>query len=126
MRVKLHELRTVIRDILEEAGISYGPNWQTLDNMPVNWADYPGVEVDSYPDVNGGHWIEINVPADESLSLPLRLFKTQEDAEAYGRSHTDEIKRKLMNMPDSPAETINFINIDSANYIPSTPLVKKD
>ena len=116
MYISMRQLRSLIGGIIKEAGIAYGPNWQTLDNDPINWQSYPGITVEHWPEADRGYYIKIIVDDDDSLSTPGRIFKTEEDAMGYGRRKTDEIKRYLMNQTDTPAQAISLVTIDSANF----------
>jgi len=119
MRIKLSELKKLISDIIVEAdlaGIPYGQNWQTLDNGPLSWQSYPGITIDHWPEADRGYYIKIIVDDDDSLSTPGRIFSTEEDAMAYGRRKTEEIKRYLMNQTAVPARAINLVTIDSENF----------
>ncbi len=117
-------LRSYIRQSLLESGIATGPNYQTLDNNPISWESYPGLDVQIYPDASNGYWVEVECTVDDSLSAPLRLFATEEDAQFYARKHAGEIKRDLMSRTDIPAETINLVTIDSKNYESDLPSIE--
>ena len=124
MRVEhLNLLRSYIRYALLESGIAYGPNYQTIDNNPISWESFSGIDVQIYPGGSQGYYAEVICTVDDSLSVPLRLFATEEDARAYARRHAEEIKRTLMSRPDFPAEAINIITIDSKNYEPDVPSI---
>lgn len=117
-------LRSYIRHMILEAGVAVGPNYQTLDNNPISWESYPGLDVQIYPNSSNGYWAEVECTVDDSLSAPLRLFASEEDAQFYARHHADEIKRNLMSRNDIPAEAINLVTIDSKNYESDLPSIE--
>ena len=114
-------LRQLIRHALLESGVAYGPNYQTLDNDPLSWEDYPGINVEHYADPGTGYYVQVECEVDPSLSTPLRLFATEEDAMNFARQHTMQIQRKLMSRGDIPAKAIDIITLDSANYQSNDP-----
>ena len=60
--------------------------------MPYGYEDYPGVDVEQTMDANNNAWsVIITCTFDDSLSEPLRVFKTEEDASAYSRKKAETI-----------------------------------
>ena len=116
-------LRSLIRQVLIEqgGGTAYGRNYHTLDNNPISWQDYPGIDIEYYASADGGYYAQVTCTVDDSLSTPLRLFATEDDAVHFARYHTDKIKRELMSRDDVPANAINIVTIDSANYESDIP-----
>jgi len=93
MKITKAQLRRLIR---EEIGRSFSTNadgpipyWKTV-------AD--DVQVTVIPIETGEKYAcEIEVPADESLSSPMRYFPTEEEAQHFARQYTEYVKRILQN-----------------------------
>ena len=92
--MKLTKLRKLIR---EEIINTWRKNYYTAYNDPFSYEDYPEVDIQQYMNHNGGWSVEINCEFDDSLSEPVRVFKTEEDAQAYSRKKSDIIHRAYLN-----------------------------
>jgi len=88
MKIKLSSLRYIIRESIN----TWHANYHTKDNMPYGYEDYPGVDVEQTMDANSGAWsVIITCTFDDSLSEPVRVFKTEEDASAYSKKKSEEL-----------------------------------
>ena len=102
------EKRVYLRLLIEYDIVApYGRNWQTIDNEPFSYKDFPGIDVEEFGDVGGGYWVKINVEKDPSLSTPMRLFKGKEDADHFVRRQVEKIKVNLMNNQKTPVDTVS-------------------
>ena len=75
----------------------YGKNFKTVDNNPINYKSYPGIDVEEYMDNDGKFWVEITVEKNPKLSARARSFPTAPEAEMYARKTVDRIKVVLAN-----------------------------
>ena len=94
----------VIRRLLEQVAtevVPYGRNFQTINNDPINFKSYPGIDVDEYMDGDGRYWVEITVDKHPNMSLRPRSFPSQVDADNYIRMNYERIKLILMNHQSS-------------------------
>ena len=89
MRISLRQLRKIISEVI-------GRNMYTTNNDPYSWKDYPGINIEHYASpVANGYYVQVTVDKDPSLSTPLRLFATEEDAMGFARHHVDNAHRIL-------------------------------
>jgi len=93
-------LRILERILKESYGMivrPYGRNFKTVDNNPINYKSYPGIDVEEYTDNDGNFWVEIEVEKHPKLSARARSFPTASEAEMYARKTVDRIKIILAN-----------------------------
>jgi hypothetical protein len=85
--------KRIVEIIREEIGRSF----QTTNNDIYSFEDFPGINVDLFPgDRGGSYYAQVTVDEDDSLSTPLRAFKTEPEARAYARRHAEDAQRALM------------------------------
>tara|TARA_Y100001963_G_C6402537_1_gene274744 strand:- start:133 stop:465 length:333 start_codon:yes stop_codon:yes gene_type:complete len=98
-KLKYRVLERLIKESYKSYGlvIPYGRNFRTVDNNPINYQEFPGIDVEEYSDNNGKYWVEIEVEKIPSLSVKPASFNTSEDAETFARKNVDRIKLILMN-----------------------------
>ena len=90
MKITLNSLRRVIREQIAR-------NYHTLDNDPYSYMDFPGIEVATYPSGLGGGWYaQVTCSFDEKLSTPLRIFRSEYDADSFARKEADKMNRERM------------------------------
>jgi hypothetical protein len=82
------------RKIKEELG----RNKFTPNTDPYQYWEVAGVSVDLYPQ-EGQYAVQIEVESDPSLSSPLRLFASEDDAVHFARQYT-EFVQKVLNQKD--------------------------
>jgi hypothetical protein len=88
MKITVQELRKLIR---EEIGRSF----KTLNDDPFSYSDYKEVDIDIYP-VERGDSYEVKIETqDGTISLPTRVFPSEQEATHYARSKSEEIRRIL-------------------------------
>ena len=85
--------KRILKIIREEIGRSF----QTINDDPYSFEDFPGINVDLFPgDRGGSYYVQVTVDEDESLSTPLRIFKREDEARAFARRHAEDAQRTLM------------------------------
>ena len=86
-RISLKKLRQLIREEI-------GRNYHTLDNDPYSFLDYPGINVETYADIETNGWYaQVTNDFDKSLDTPLRLFADEASAQTFARKKAEEINR---------------------------------
>ena len=95
MKMTKNQLRFLIREYIN----TWKKNYYTAYDDPFNVEDRSemDVDIDMYPNVDGSWAVVIDCGFDESLSEPLRVFKTEEDAGAYVQKKEDVIHRAFIN-----------------------------
>ena len=83
--MKLSLLRKIIR---EEIINTWQHNVATRNNEPYSYEDYPEIDIETYPS-GGGYHAKVTVKFDDSLSTPLRVFRTEEEAKNFVRKHAE-------------------------------------
>lgn len=84
-------LRKLIREEL-------GRDLESPRPDPLSWKDYPGIHVMITADpVNNSYVASVKVKEDESLSTPVRRFKSENDAMFWARNKAEDAYRKLLN-----------------------------
>ena len=93
MSLSLQTLKQLIR----EYALAVARNYHTIDNDPYSWKEIPGIDVEEYMIPEQGHFVQVTVDADDSLSTPRRVFKDSGDAMMFARKEVEKIKVELMN-----------------------------
>ena len=95
MKMTKNRLRSLIREYIN----TWQKNYYNSYDDPFSVDDHPMMDLDinMYPNVDGSWGVEIECGFDESLSEPLRVFKTEEDAGAYAKKKEDVIYRSFIN-----------------------------
>ncbi len=93
MKLTRSNLRKLIREVIN----TWHANHHTPYDDIIDPEDYVGIDVQKYVNSDGSWSVVINCEFDDSLSEPLRVFKAEEDAEAYSRKKTDIIQRAYIN-----------------------------
>ena len=94
-RIKKNTLRNVIKEVIN----TWHKNYHTAYDDPFNIEDEYNMELDVQKNANtDGTWsVKIDCGWDESLSEPLRVFKSGEDADAYANKKFDDIYKAYLN-----------------------------
>lgn len=67
---------------------------------PLNWRDYPGINVMITADPVGGVYIaQVKVDDHDELSTPSRRFKSENDAMFWARDKADRAYKTLLGTP---------------------------
>ena len=96
----IHRVRkSVLRNIIRESINTWHKNYHTPYDDPFGIEDEYDMELDVQKHANtDGSWsVKINCGLDNSLSEPLRIFKTGEDADAYADRKSSDIYKKYLN-----------------------------
>ena len=95
MIIKESTLRSIIRETIntwhKNHYTSYDDPWNVEDEYEMD------VDVQNYSNVDGTHSVKIDCKWDPTLSEPVRVFKTQEDANAYQDKKLSNIYRSYLN-----------------------------
>jgi len=75
----------LLRELIRE---EIGRNYHTINNDPYSYEDYPEIDIETYPS-GGGYHAKVTVKFDDSLSTPLRVFRTEEEAKNFVRKHAE-------------------------------------
>ena len=99
MRLKLSILRKIIREEVGRDFKTVGP-----DEPPYDFTNLdPRIDVNFYPNpASGGFWAYVEVEDHPELSTPQRIFKDQDDALNFCRTHAEKAHRWLMNNEKDP------------------------
>lgn len=90
-------LRRFIKSILKEDGI--GSNYKTMDNDPYSYEDYPGIDIEVYPDSGTGGWLaQVSCDFSDEYSTPLRTFSAESDANAWARQKAEQAHRYYLSL----------------------------
>lgn len=94
-RIKKSQVRILIREIIN----TWRKNYYTKYDDPFDVEDeyLMDLDVQKYANVDGTWTVKINCGWDDSLSEPMRVFKSTEDAEAYSEKKTQDIYRAYLN-----------------------------
>ena len=94
-RIKKNTLRNVIKEVIN----TWRKNYYTAYDDPFDIEDEYNMELDVQKNANtDGTWsVKIDCGWDESLSEPLRVFKTGDDADAYANKKSSDIYRTYLN-----------------------------
>ena len=93
MKLTRNNLRCLIREVIN----TWHKNYYTAYDNPYSYEDYPEVDIQKYANHDGTWGVKINCEFDDSLSEPLRVFKTEQDASDYSRKKADTIHRAYIN-----------------------------
>jgi hypothetical protein len=95
MRITKRRLRRIIHETIN----TWQKNVYHDYNDPFAVEDHPTMDLDinHYPNADGSWAVEIECGFDKSLSEPLRIFKTEEDASTYANKKEDIIYRAYLN-----------------------------
>jgi hypothetical protein len=107
-------LRRYVRVLIEQIG----RNYHTIDTNPYSFEDYPGIDTEIFPMSNGERWFaQVEVEFDDSLSTPLRVFASEEDAKSFARKHAEEANRVRMSKDiDTNTETLHDLIDPGSGY----------
>ena len=88
-----------LRRIIHETINTWRKNFYHDYNDPFSVDDHPMMDLDinHFANANVTWSVEIDCGFDTSLSEPLRVFKTEEDANSYARKKEDIIYRAFIN-----------------------------
>ncbi len=91
--------KSKLRQLIQEAINTWHKNFYTDYNDPFGVEDQSGMDldIDQYANSDGSWSVQIHCGFDETLSEPLRVFKTEDDAGAYVRRKEDDIYRSYIN-----------------------------
>jgi len=94
-RIRRSQLHNIIREVIN----TWHRNYHTSYDDPFNIEnDYDmDIDVQKYANVDGTWSVKINCGWDDSLSEPLRVFKTGNDADAYTSKKTQDIHKAFLN-----------------------------
>lgn len=94
-RIKLRSLRKVIRESIN----TWRANHYTSYDDPFGIEDEYDMELDvqKYANTDGTWSVKIICGWDPSLSEPLKVFKTGDDANAYANRKSNDIYRAYLN-----------------------------
>jgi len=70
---------------------------QTVDNDPIQYDEYPEVDVEMYANDVGTWSVKVTCTTNPNLSFPMQKFPDEYSANHYARSCADQIIRKTMN-----------------------------
>ena len=93
MRLTEANLRKLIRETIN----TWHANYHTGYDGTIEMEDYAEVDVQKYVNGNGSWSVVISCEFDDTLSEPVRVFKTEEDANTYSRKKIDNIHREYIN-----------------------------
>ncbi len=93
MKITKNSLRQLIREVIN----TWHKNYYTAYDNPYSYEDYPEIDIQKYANNDGTWGVVIDCEFDDSLSEPLRVFKTEEDASVYARKKADNIHRAYIN-----------------------------
>ena len=93
MKLTKHNLRKLIREVIN----TWHKNYYTPYNDPYSYEEYPEVDIQQHANNNGTWGVRIECEFDNSLSEPLRVFKSEEDAAAYSRRKAEDIHKAYLN-----------------------------
>jgi len=94
-RIKRNTLRKIIRESIN----TWRRNHHTSYDDPFGIEDEYDMEFDvqKHANVDGTWSVKIDCGWDPSLSEPLRVFKTGDDADAYANKKSSDIYRSYLN-----------------------------
>ena len=94
-RIKINVLRNIIRESIN----TWRKNHHTSYDDPFGIEDAYDMELDvqKYANTDGSWSVKINCGWDDSLSEPLRVFKTGDDADAYANRKSSDIYKAYLN-----------------------------
>jgi len=95
--MKMKPVELTLRKLIREVINTWHKNYYTAYNDPFSYEDYPEVDIQQYMTHDGSWSVEIVCGFDDSLSEPVRIFKTEEDAQTYSRKKADDIHRAYIN-----------------------------
>ena len=97
MKMKL--TKSTLRKLIRETINTWHANHYTPYDDVFDPEDYmkDDVDVQKYVNSDGSWSVVINCLFDDTLSEPLRVFKSEEDAEAYSSKKVDVIHRAYIN-----------------------------
>lgn len=96
----IHRIKkSVLRKVIQESINTWRKNYHTPYDDPFGIEDEYEMELDvqKYANTDGTWSVKINCGWDDSLSEPLRIFKTGEDANAYADKKSSDIYQKYLN-----------------------------
>ena len=88
---------SMLRSLIREYAINTWHKNFHRGASPVSAEDNPEINVERNMDANGNWSVRIDCRFDDTLSEPLRIFPTEEDASAYARKKADELQRLYLN-----------------------------
>lgn len=88
---------TALRKLIRETINTWHANHHTPYDDILEPEEYVEIDVQKYVNSNGSWSVVINCDFDETMSEPLRVFKTEEDADSYSRKKVDVIHRAHIN-----------------------------
>jgi hypothetical protein len=89
----IHLLKALIQEEL-------GRDLESPRPDPLNWRDYPGINVMITADPVGGVYIaQVKVDDHDELSTPSRRFKSEHDAMFWARDKAERAYKTLLGTP---------------------------